>query len=137
VVAETPLLPLKYGPWLNEVESLAPSGPEARGPRLEHPVAGLDPKSARSASLVDGELMTQCNHLELQREPPAERGGKEVTQGRPKCSHVEFALSRLQGTMAVRTAVSKTGDVVPASDEKLRWNRRVRVFGTHRYVIGL
>jgi hypothetical protein len=37
---------------------------------------------------VDGELMAQRNNLQLQREPPAERGDEEVHQCNAECSHV-------------------------------------------------
>lgn len=65
----------------------APTRPQAREPRPEHPVARLDPKSARSASVVDSELVAPRNDLQLKPEPPVERGDEELHQCNAGCSH--------------------------------------------------
>ena len=87
VVAEAPFLPLEHGSRPDETKPSAPTRPQACEPGPEHPVAGFNPKSARSASVMDGELMAQRNNLQLKREPPAERGDEEMHQCNAECSH--------------------------------------------------
>ncbi len=87
VVAAAPFLPLEHGSRPDDKKPIAPTRPQACEPGPEYSVAGFNTKTARSASLVDGELMAQRNNLQLQREPPAERGAEEVHECNVECSH--------------------------------------------------
>jgi hypothetical protein len=131
VVAETPFLPLEHGSRPNETKPVAPIGPQTRETRSAHPIARLDPESARSASLVDGELMTQRNNLHLKRQPPAERGDEEVHQCKAECSHgrVEWLYLGARSQAALRRASAIEGS--RWSGTKVSPNQCVRIFGTH------
>ena len=95
MVAKAPFLPLEHGSRLDKAKPIAPIGSQTREPEPEHPVAGFNPKSARSASLVDGELMAQRNNLQLKRKATAERGDDEVHQCNAECSHGSVEWVRL------------------------------------------
>jgi hypothetical protein len=76
--------------------------------------------SPRSTSLVDGELMAQCNNLELQKEPPAERGDEEVHQCNAECPHGIFVWMGLLGTkMAGRPSMRKRHEAVTAERSEI------------------
>jgi len=132
VIVEAPFLPLEHGSRPNETKPGAPTQPQACEPGPEHPVAGFNPKSARSASLLDGELMAKRNNLQLKREPPAEHGDEEVHQCNAKCSHgsVVWVRSGARSQAILRCASVKERSL--RSGGKVSPNQCVRIFGTHR-----
>ena len=134
VVTKAPFLPLEHGSPPDETKPIAPIGPQACEPRPEHPVTRVDPQSARSASLVDDELMTRRNNLQLKREPPAERGDEEMHQCNAESSHgsVEWAClgARSQAILSCASAMGQSR----RSGGKVNPNQCARISGTHRSI---
>lgn len=82
MIPEPATLPGDHGARLNEDEHVAPAGPGPRQPRPQEAIGDLG-AGASATALVDGELVTQSEDLELEgrtgsegSKAGAERGGE-------------------------------------------------------------
>lgn len=77
MMAESPALPGNDGSGLDDHQAIPPAWPETSDPRPEDSVGRRESLTLRRRSPIDGELVPECQDLELQRGAGAEAGRKE------------------------------------------------------------
>ncbi len=97
MVAEPAALPGDHCARLDEDENVPPASPVPGQPRPEKAIGDLDARS-RVAALIHGELVAQCEDLELQGGSRSEAGAERGDEGEEDCLHEGSKLPHLSGT---------------------------------------
>jgi hypothetical protein len=97
VVAKPAALPGDDGARLDEDEDISPASPSLGQPRPEQSIGDLGAGPGR-APLVDGELVAQREHLELEGGSRSEARAERPEEGEENCLHEERRLPHLGRT---------------------------------------
>jgi hypothetical protein len=97
MVPEPAALPGDHGARLDEDENVPPASPVPGQPRPEKAIGNLDARSCLAA-LIHGELVAQCEDLELEDGSRSEAGAERGGEGEEDCLHEGSKLPHLSGT---------------------------------------
>ncbi len=89
MVTKATALPGDDGARLDEEQVVTPAGPGTGQAGSQDPAGRYDPRPA-AGSLVDRELMAQCNDFELQRQTRKERRGEKAGEEQETRSHAHL-----------------------------------------------